>query len=159
MRFWTESAELPGSLEAGSDGSEGNLVSTAASSWQLLWLCGCGRYHVVYAELRSRRVSYEDWETRVNNQCFGCSKVGQETCDQFTINCGELRFLMTVLVKLQPSNLRELCFASDMTTGLTLMTWSSQTVEITDVAPTVRHLDVCWSCGWGGILTLALLDH
>lgn len=49
---------------------------------------------------------------------------------------------MTVLVKLQPSNLRERCFASDMTTGLTLMTWSSQTVEITDVAPTVRHLDV-----------------
>ena len=107
--------------------------------------CGCVAVAGITSFMQSfaaGRVSYEDWETRVNNQCFGCSKVGQETCDQFTINCGELRFLMTVLVKLQPSNLRELCFASDMTTGLTMMTWSSQTVEITDVAPTVRHLDV-----------------
>jgi len=43
-----------------------------------------------------------------------------------------------------------------MTTGLTLMTWSSQTVEITDVAPTVRlnghspvaQADIACSNGW-----------
>lgn len=92
------------------------------------------KVYIFWCPMKTGRLGFD--------QCFGCSKVGQETCDQFTINCVELRFLMTVLVKLQPSNLRERCFASDMTTGLTLMTWSSQTVEITDVAPTVRHLDV-----------------
>jgi len=38
IRFWTESAELPGPLEAGSDGSEGNRVSQLLAAGSC---CGC----------------------------------------------------------------------------------------------------------------------